>query len=147
MSDNEEERRVKARLDRPMKNFYTRKLTTRRKELPREDLIVEDVLIPNTSSDSSDDDVEDDTYMPSPRVILMGKAKEWQVLVALGQQGMRLRRNPRVMLIMMVMRRKKCLMLRISSLRHMLTWELLCLGCLKTLDGGRRLAIRARPSL
>jgi hypothetical protein len=66
MSDNEEERRIKVRLDCPMKNFYKRKLTTRRKELPRGDLTIDDVPNTSTLSDSSDEDMEDDTYIPSP---------------------------------------------------------------------------------
>ena len=75
MSDNEEERRVKARLDRPMKNFYKKKLITRRKELPRGDLTIVDAPNPNTSSNSSDEDVEDETYIPSPRAPTHGKEK------------------------------------------------------------------------
>jgi hypothetical protein len=33
MSNNEEDRHVKARLDHPMKNFYMRELTTGQKDL------------------------------------------------------------------------------------------------------------------
>jgi hypothetical protein len=38
---------------------------------------------PSANSSSEDDDVEDDTYMPSPRLVLL--AKDWEVLVAAGQ--------------------------------------------------------------
>jgi hypothetical protein len=69
MSDNEEERRMKARLDRPMKMFYKRKLSTRQKELPRGDLTIDDVPNPSTLSDGSDEDMEDDTYIRSPQAI------------------------------------------------------------------------------
>jgi hypothetical protein len=67
---------------------------------------------------------------PHPRLILMEREKELLVLVAVGQQEMRLRRK------MMVRRRKKCLMWRRSTLCHMLTLDLLCSGCLQTLHGG-----------
>jgi hypothetical protein len=75
MSDSEDERRVKARFDRPVKTFHKRKLTSSRKELPRGDMSIDDVPNPNTSSNSSDEDVEDETYIPSPRTPTHGKGK------------------------------------------------------------------------
>jgi hypothetical protein len=78
---------------------------------------------PNPSANNSldDDDVEDDTYMPSFRLILM--KKDWQVLVAVGQRGIRKRLKMKKMVemkmlglrVMMMRRRKKFLMLRRST--------------------------------
>jgi hypothetical protein len=77
MSDNEEERRVKARHD--VTRYYQRrsyKRTVTRQDLPRGDMTISDVPNPNISpSGSSDDDVEDDTYIPSPRAHPHGKGK------------------------------------------------------------------------
>jgi hypothetical protein len=42
---------------------------------------------PDNSNSSSDDDVEDGTYMHLPGLVLIEKG--WQVLVAVGQRGMR----------------------------------------------------------
>jgi hypothetical protein len=75
MSGSEDERRVKARFDRPVKTFHKRKLTSSRKELPRGDMTIDDVHNPNTSRNSSDEDVEDETYIPSPRAPTHGKGK------------------------------------------------------------------------
>jgi hypothetical protein len=67
MSDNEEERRVKARHD--VTQYYQRrsvKRTTSQQQLPRGDMLINGAPDSNANS-SSDDDVEDETYMPSPR--------------------------------------------------------------------------------
>jgi hypothetical protein len=65
MSDNEEQRRVKARHD--MTQFYQRRKIVSRRQLPRADMIIEDNPSPDREEESlEDDDVEDDTYMPSP---------------------------------------------------------------------------------
>jgi hypothetical protein len=74
MSDNKEERRVKARHD--VTPFYQRrsvKRTTSCQNLPRGDMSVSSDPSPNNSNNSSDDDVEDNTYMPSPRTRPHGK--------------------------------------------------------------------------
>jgi hypothetical protein len=60
MSDNKEERWVKARHE--VTQYY----------LPRGDMTVNDDLDSNANS-SSDDDVEDEIYMPSPRAHPHGK--------------------------------------------------------------------------
>jgi hypothetical protein len=76
MSDNEEERRLKARHD--VTQYYQRrsfKRTVSRQDLPRGGMTISDVPNPNSSSDSSDDDVEDDTYIPSPWAHPHGKGK------------------------------------------------------------------------
>jgi hypothetical protein len=69
MSDNEEERRVKASHD--VTQTYQRrpfKKTVSRRELPRTDMIIEDAHGSVREEESSDDDdVENDTYIPSPR--------------------------------------------------------------------------------
>jgi hypothetical protein len=67
MSDDEKERRVKARHDATQ--FYQWrgvKRTTSRQDLPRGDMTISGDPDPSTNSSSEDDDVEDDTYMPSP---------------------------------------------------------------------------------
>jgi hypothetical protein len=69
MSDNEEERWVKVRLDQNVTQNYQRrqfKRIMRRQELPRGDMTFSDVPYPNSSSNSSDDDIEVDTCIPSP---------------------------------------------------------------------------------
>jgi hypothetical protein len=72
MSDNEEERRVKARHD--VTQFYERKKVVSRRNLPQDDMTVEENPSPAREVESSEDeDVEDETYMPSPRVRLHGK--------------------------------------------------------------------------
>jgi hypothetical protein len=48
MSDNEEERRVKARLDRQMGQFYKRKRTVSQKDMPKGIMTIDDVPSPNT---------------------------------------------------------------------------------------------------
>jgi hypothetical protein len=65
MSDNEEQRRVKARHD--MTQFYQRRKIVSRRQLPQADMTIEDNPNPAREEESlEDDDVEDDTYMPSP---------------------------------------------------------------------------------
>jgi hypothetical protein len=131
MSDDEE-RRVKARHD--VTQFYQRRKIVSRRELPRGDMSIEgDQSLAREEESSEDDNVEDDTYIPSPVLILMERENGLLVLVAVGQQEMTFRRK---MMVLMVRRRKKRLMLRRSAIRHMLTWDLLCLGCLQTLHGG-----------
>jgi hypothetical protein len=73
MSDNEEEKRVKAR--HVVTQFYQRRSvmgTISRQQLPRGDMSVSGAPDSNANN-SSDDDVEDETYMPSPRACPHGK--------------------------------------------------------------------------
>jgi hypothetical protein len=73
MSDNEEEKRVKAR--HVVTQFYQRRSvmgTISRQQLPRGDMLVSGAPDSNANN-SSDDDVEDETYMPSPRACPHGK--------------------------------------------------------------------------
>jgi hypothetical protein len=71
------------------------------------------------------------------------------VQVAVGQQEiMKLRKRLRKGLIVMIMKKKKrCLMWKKSTLLTMLTWDPLCSWLLQTLYGGCRLATRARLNL
>jgi hypothetical protein len=72
MSDNEEQRRVKARHD--VTQFYQRKKVVSRRELPRADITIEENPSPNREVErSKDEDVEDETYMPSRRARPHGK--------------------------------------------------------------------------
>jgi hypothetical protein len=74
MSDNEEERRVKARHD--VAQFYQRhpsKRTVSRRELPRADTTIETQSPAREEASSAEDDVEDETYLPSPRAPHHGK--------------------------------------------------------------------------
>jgi hypothetical protein len=79
MSNNEEERRVKARLYREMSQHYHRrpyKKIVTRKELSRANLTIEGAHNSAREEESSyDDDVEDKTYIPSPRAHPHGKGK------------------------------------------------------------------------
>jgi hypothetical protein len=127
ISDHEEERRVKARHN--ITQFYQWrgvKSTTDRHDVPRGDMTISGDPNPSANSSSEDDDVEDDTYMPSPRLVLL--AKDWEVLVAAGQRGMRKRlwRKKRIMMglrVMMMRRMKKFLILRRSTPPPTFTWE------------------------
>jgi hypothetical protein len=79
MSDNEEKRRVKARLDHEMSQHYYRrsyKKTVSRKALPRADMTSEGAQSSHGEVESSDEDVEDEIYVPSPRAPSHGKGKE-----------------------------------------------------------------------
>jgi hypothetical protein len=70
MSDNEE-RRVKAR--HGVMQYYQRRKTVTRRELPQADMTIEDNPSPAREDESlEDDDVEDDTYVPSPRAPIQG---------------------------------------------------------------------------
>jgi hypothetical protein len=130
MSDHEEEMWVKARHD--VTQFYQRrwvKRTTSRQDLPSGDMTISGDPNPSANKSSEDDDVEDDTYMPSPWVILIEKG--WQVIVATGQQEMRerLKRKKMVEMVMMelrvmMMRRMKFLMLMRSTPLPTYTWKL-----------------------
>jgi hypothetical protein len=72
MSDNEEERRVKARHD--LTQYYQRRKVVSTRELPRADMTVEDELsVAREKECSEDDDVLDETYVPSPRARPHGK--------------------------------------------------------------------------
>jgi hypothetical protein len=78
MLDHEEERRVTARHEREVNQYYQRrsfKRTVSQKELPRGDLTIRDVPNPISSLDITGDDVEDDTYILSPRAHSHGKRK------------------------------------------------------------------------
>jgi hypothetical protein len=79
MSNNEEERRVKARLYREMNQHYHRrpyKKIVTRKELSRANLTIEGAHNSAREEESLyDDDVEDKTYIPSPRAHPHGKGK------------------------------------------------------------------------
>jgi hypothetical protein len=107
MLDNKE-RIVKASHD--MTQFYQRKKDVSRREMPRGVMTISGDPNPNNCSSSSDDDIEDDTYMPSPELVLMEKG--WLVQVAMGQgEMMKLRKRPRKgQMVMMVKRKKRCLM-------------------------------------
>jgi hypothetical protein len=60
MSDNEEERRVKARHD--VTHFFQRRKLVSRRELPRADMTIEgEPSVAREEERSEDDDVEDDT--------------------------------------------------------------------------------------
>jgi hypothetical protein len=130
MSDHEEEMWVKARHD--VTQFYQRrwvKRTTSRQDFPSGDMTTSGDPNPSANKSSEDDDVEDDTYMPSPWVVLIEKG--WQVIVATGQQEMRerLKRKKMVEMVMMelrvmMMRRMKFLMLRRSTPLPTYTWKL-----------------------
>jgi hypothetical protein len=74
MSDNEEERRVKARHD--VTQICQRRKIVSRRELPRADMTIEGDPSPAREEESSeDDDVEDDTNVPSPRAPIHGRGK------------------------------------------------------------------------
>jgi hypothetical protein len=80
-------------------------------------------------------------------LILMGKGKGWQVLVAAGQWGLRrLRRTMTVMMGLMVRRRKKILMYRRSTFPPTFTWELQFFGYLWIRIGGRKSATGAKQT-
>jgi hypothetical protein len=107
-------------------------------------MVIENALSPNTSNESLDDEEEDDAYIPSPRAPHHGKGKGMtsgsRVEIEEEEEsehndeerddGDREDGN-------------KILMLKTFSLSHMLTWDLWCSRCFKTLDGGTRSAIRA----
>jgi hypothetical protein len=106
MTDNEE-RRVRARHD--VTQVYRRqgvKRTASRQDLPRGDMIISGDPNPNNSSSISDDDIEDDTYIPSPGLVLMENI--WLVQVGVGQQQMKkLKKRSRKKMMMMMMSREK----------------------------------------
>jgi hypothetical protein len=85
-----------------------------------------------------------------PRLVLM--EKDWQVLVAAGQQGMRKRLNRKKMVeielirlrVMMRRRMNKFLMLRRSIPLPTYTWEFQFFGYPSTQIGGRKSATRAK---
>jgi hypothetical protein len=72
MSDNEEERRVKARHD--LTQYYQRRKVVSTRELPRADMTVEDEpSVAREKESSEDDDVLDETDVPSPQARPHGK--------------------------------------------------------------------------
>jgi hypothetical protein len=76
MSNNEEERWVKARLDRDMNQHYHRiscKKTMSRKELSRAGMTIEGAQVSHGEEESSDEDVEDETHVSSPRALHHGE--------------------------------------------------------------------------
>jgi hypothetical protein len=73
MSDNGEERRVKARHD--VTQFYQRRKLASRRELPRGDMTIENLSPAREEERSEDDDVEDDTYVHSPWAHVHGRGK------------------------------------------------------------------------
>jgi hypothetical protein len=81
---------------------------------------------------------------PHPGLLLTEREKGWQVLVAAGQQGNKLRRRLLLLMMMMVMRRKKHLMWKKSFHKPMSTWGHLPFSSPKILDGGKRSAIKGR---
>jgi hypothetical protein len=87
MSDNEEERRVKSRLDRDVSQYYQRisyKKTVSRKDLPRDNMTIESAHESTGEEESSDKDVEDETYIPSPRAPHHRKGK---IIASVGGSG------------------------------------------------------------
>jgi hypothetical protein len=79
MSDNEEIR-VKVRHD--VAQFYQREMDVSRREMPRGVMTISG----DPNPDNSDDDIEDNTYVPSPELVLMEKG--WLVQVVAGQGEM-----------------------------------------------------------
>jgi hypothetical protein len=85
-----------------------------------------------------------------PRLVLM--EKDWQVLVAVGQQEMRNRLKRKKMMemvmmelrVMMMRRMKKFLMLKRSTPLPIYTWELQFSSYPSTRIGGRKSATRTR---
>jgi hypothetical protein len=91
-----------------------------RRQLPQADMTIEDNPNPAREEESlEDDDVEDDTYVPSPRAPIHGRGKG--LASASGSGAARDEEIEEEAKEYNVMRRKKCLMLRKSFLRHMLT--------------------------
>jgi hypothetical protein len=128
MSDNEEERRVKARHD--VTQFYQRRKIMSRRELPWVDMTIEENPSPAREEESSEDDnVKDDTYMPSPQAPIVAKERALLVVVEL-QKFKR--------------KKKKPLMWRKSLQPPMFTWEIQSLGSPWIPIGVQRSAIRAK---
>jgi hypothetical protein len=78
MSDNEEERRVKARLYRDVSQYYQRrsyKKTVSRKDLMRANMTIESAHESTGEEESSDKGIEDETNTSSPRAPHHGKGK------------------------------------------------------------------------
>jgi hypothetical protein len=78
MSNNEEKRLIKARLDREMSQHYHRrsyKKTVSRKAQPRADMTIVGAQSSHGEEESSDEDVEDETCVPSPTTPSHGKEK------------------------------------------------------------------------
>jgi hypothetical protein len=78
MSDNEEKRLVKARLDREMSQHYHRrsyKKIVSRKALPRADMTIVGAQSSHGEEERLDEDVEDETYVPSPMALFHRKEK------------------------------------------------------------------------
>jgi hypothetical protein len=74
MSDNEEERRVKAR--HGVTQFYQRRKLVTSRELPRADMTIEgEPSAARREESSEDDDVEDETYVASPQAPIHGWGK------------------------------------------------------------------------
>jgi hypothetical protein len=78
-------------------------------------MIISGDLNPNNSSSISDDDIEDDTYIPSPELVLMENI--WLVQVGVGQQQMKKlkKRSRKKMMLMMSREKLKILMLMRST--------------------------------
>jgi hypothetical protein len=88
-----------------------------------------------------------------PELVL--KEKDWQVLVAAGQRGMRKRLKRKKMVemkmlglrVMMLRRMKKFLMLRRSTPLPTYTWELQFFGYPSTWIGGRKISYKGKTDL
>jgi hypothetical protein len=115
------ERRVKARHE--ITQFYERR------KLPRGDMMIGDD--PNPNNNSLGEDVEDETYVPSPRARPHDKG-----LASSSGSGAMRDEELKKMMVMRVKRMKKYLMLKRSTLHHMLTLDILISGLLRTLHGG-----------
>jgi hypothetical protein len=117
MSDNEE-RRVKASHD--VTQFYQRKNDMSKKEMARGVMTISGDPNPDNSSGSSDDDIKDDTYVPSPRA----RPYEKGVASASGSgRGEMIKLRKKLMkglMMMMVKRKKRCLIWKKSTLLTML---------------------------
>jgi hypothetical protein len=123
MSDNEE-RRVKARHD--VTQFYQRKNDMSRKEMARGVMTISGDPNLDNSSGSSDDDIKDDTYVPSPRARPYEKGVASASGSGLGEM-MKLRKKlMKGLMMMMVKRKKRCLIWKKSTLLTMLICDLLC---------------------
>jgi hypothetical protein len=87
-SDNEEERRMKARHN--VKQFYQRhpsKRTMSRNELPQAEMTIETQNPAREDASSDEDDVEDETYLPSPRAPHHNKGKGLASASGSGAEG------------------------------------------------------------
>jgi hypothetical protein len=149
MSDNEEERRVKSRLDRDVSQYYQRisyKKTVSRKDLPRDNMTIESAHESTGEEESSDKDVEDETYIPSPRAPHHRKGK---IIASVGGSGAardeeESKRGDEHGMRQPIYTRKRYLMWKKSSHKLMSTWRYLAFSRPKILDGGKRSAIRER---